>query len=55
MLELMKILEKSFDLILDLNINDDVQNTANRGEILGLISKAQILVSELNSRYEEMF
>ena len=55
MLELMEILEKSFDLILDLNINDDVQNTANRGEILGLIMKAQVLVSELNNRYEEMF
>lgn len=55
MLELMKILEKIFDLILDLNIKDDVQNTADRGKVLGLIMKAQVLVSELNNRYEEMF
>ena len=55
MLELMKILEEAFESILDLNISDDVQNTANKGEALGLIAEAQILVSELNNKYKEMF
>lgn len=55
MSELIKILQKAFDSVLNLNINDDVQNYTDRGEALGLIMKAQVLVSELNDRYKEMF
>ena len=55
MTELIKILQKAFDSVLNLDINDEVQNYADRGEALGLIMKAQILVSELNNRYKEMF
>lgn len=50
MIEIIETLHKAFNLTLDLNINDDVQNIANRGEILGLITKAQVLISELNNK-----
>ena len=50
MLEIIETLEKAFNLTLDLNIDDDIQNIANRGKILGLITKAQILISELNNK-----
>jgi hypothetical protein len=55
MTELIKILQKAFDSVLNLDITDNVSNTANRGEALGLIMKAQVLVSELNNKYKEMF
>jgi hypothetical protein len=50
MWEIIETLQKAFDSILDLNIKNDVQTIANRGEILNLIMKAQVLVSELNNK-----
>ena len=50
MSEIIETLEKAFNLTLDLNINDDIQNIANRGKVLELITKAQILISELNNK-----
>ena len=50
MSEIIETLKTAFNLTLNLNINDDIQNIANRGKVLGLIAKAQILISELNNK-----
>lgn len=50
MWEIIETLQKAFDSILDLNIKNDVQTITNRGEILNLIMKAQVLISELNNK-----
>ena len=54
--KLIKTLQKAFDLVLDLELDyDHIGNIVTRSEALNTITQAQILVSELNNKYKEMF
>lgn len=54
--KLIETLQKAFDLVLDLELDyDNIENIVTRSEALNTITQAQILVSELNNKYEEMF
>lgn len=54
--KLIKTLQKAFDLVLDLELDyDHIENIVTRSEALNTITQAQILVSELNNKYKEMF
>ena len=54
--KLIETLQKAFDLVLDLELDyDHIGNIVTRSEALNTIIQAQILVSELNNKYKEMF